>query len=123
MSIPLHVLIVEDNPNDVELIMLHLRQAGFQPDGQCVESEAGYLSALEPFPDLILSDWNLPGFSGIRALQLLTERELDIPFIIVSGNIGGEAAIEALRNGADDYVLKDHLIRLGASVRRALADR
>jgi PAS domain S-box-containing protein len=123
MPIPLRVLIVEDNPDDAELIILHLTRAGFLPDWQRVESEEEYLLALEPLPNLILSDWNLPGFSGLRALHLLTERDLDVPFVIVSGGIGEESAIDALRNGADDYVLKDRPARLGVSVRRALVDK
>ncbi len=123
MAIPLRILIVEDNPDDAELAILHLTQAGFRPDWQRVETEAAYLSALEPPPDLILSDWSLPYFSGLRALRLRTERKLDIPFIIVSGGIGEEAAIDAIHNGADDYVLKDRPARLGESVRRALADK
>jgi two-component system, cell cycle sensor histidine kinase and response regulator CckA len=123
MTIPLRVLIVEDNPDDAELMILHLVDAGFQPDWQRVETEADFLSALEPLPDLILSDWSLPHFSGLRALKLHNERGLNIPFVIVSGSIGEEIAIDALHNGADDYVLKDRPARLGESVRRALADK
>ncbi len=123
MPTPLRVLIVEDNADDAELMALHLRQAGFEPDWRRVETEADYLSALEDPPDLILSDWSLPHFSGVHALRVLNARGLDIPFIIVSGSIGEEAAIDALRNGADDYVLKDRPARLGPSVARALEDR
>lgn len=123
MIIPLRVLIVEDNPDDAELIILHLVNAGFQADWQRVETEADFLSALESLPDLILSDWSLPHFSGLRALKLHNERGLNIPFVIVSGSIGEEIAIDALHNGADDYVLKDRPARLGESVRRVLADK
>ncbi|MCJ7433093.1 MAG: PAS domain S-box protein [Anaerolineales bacterium] len=123
MPIPLRVLIVEDNPDDAELAILHLTQAGFQPDWQRVETEADYLSALESLPELILSDWSLPRFNGLEALRLLTDRNLDIPFVIVSGSIGEESAIDALRKGADDYVLKDRPTRLGESARRALVDK
>ncbi|MDZ4165649.1 MAG: HD domain-containing phosphohydrolase [Smithellaceae bacterium] len=123
MRSPLRVLIVEDNPADVELMILHLTQAGFQIDWQRVETEAGFLAALEAPPGLILSDWSLPRFNGLRALQLLGERGLDIPFIIVSGGIGEDTAMDALRNGADDCVSKHQPARLGHSVRRALEDK
>jgi PAS domain S-box-containing protein len=122
MPLPLRVLIVEDSPADAELMILNLTEAGFAPDWQRVETEADYLSALESPPDLIVSDWRLPHFSGMRALQLFAQRDLRVPFIIVSGSIGEEAAIDALRRGADDYVLKDRPARLGESVHRALED-
>ena len=122
MPTPLRVLIVEDNQDDAELMILHLSEAGYQLDWQRVETETDYLAGLETLPELILSDWNLPHFNGLRALELLTNRELDIPFIIVSGGIGEEAAIDTMHKGADDYVLKDHLVRLGLSVRRAMEE-
>jgi len=88
-----------------------------------VDNEPDYLAALEKKPDLILADWNLPQFSGLRALRLMRERGLDIPFLIVSGSIGEEAAIEALHQGACDFVWKDRPTRLGHAVRRALDDK
>lgn len=123
MTTPLRVLIVEDNADDAELMALRLREEGFLFDWQRVESEAAYLSALETSPELILADWSLPQFSGLRALHLLRERGYDIPFIIVSGSIGEEAAVDALRQGAYDYVLKERLGRLGQAVRRALEEK
>jgi len=123
MATPLRVLVVEDTPDDAELMVLWLEQEGFQVEWQRVETEADYLAALETAPDLILTDWRLPRFSGLLALQRMQERNLDIPFIVVSGSIGEEAAIDALRRGADDYVLKDHPTRLGQAVRRALEDK
>jgi PAS domain S-box-containing protein len=123
MTIQLRTLIVEDNIDDAELLVLQLAASGLQLDWTCVDTEESYLAALDPLPDLILSDWSLPSFSGLRALQLLTERGYDIPFLIVSGNIGEEAAIEALRCGASDYVLKDRPARLGEAVRRALDEQ
>jgi signal transduction histidine kinase/DNA-binding response OmpR family regulator len=116
----LHALIVEDAPADAELMVMRLAQEGFRLDWQRVQSEAEYLAALETHPDLILSDWSLPQFSGLRALQILRERGLATPFIIISGSIGEEAAITALRQGADDYVLKDRPGRLGQAVRSSL---
>ncbi len=123
MSVPLRVLIVEDNPDDAELMLLHLREEGFDPDGRVVTTEAEYLAALDEQPDLILADWSLPQFSGLRALRLRNARGLDIPFLIVSGSIGEEAAVEALRQGAHDYIFKDRPIRLGPAARHALEDR
>jgi len=123
MSLPLRVLIVEDNPDDAELMLFYLRQEGFEPSWRLAATEAEYLAALDEKPDLILADWSLPRFSGRRALHLRDERGLDIPFIIVSGGIGEEAAVDALRQGAFDYVLKDRPVRLGQAARHALEDR
>ena len=97
MSQPLRVLIVEDNPNDAELVLRELRHAGFNPDSKRVDTEADYLANLHPERDLILSDYSMPQFSGLRALELLKERKLEIPFILVSATIGEETAVGALR--------------------------
>jgi response regulator RpfG family c-di-GMP phosphodiesterase/putative methionine-R-sulfoxide reductase with GAF domain len=123
MAIPLRVLIIEDTPDDAELMVLHLTKGGFQPEWQRVETEPDFLAALGADPDLILTDWRLPQFGGLRALQLMQERGLDIPFIIVSGSIGEETAIDALRQGACDYVLKDRPARLGQAVQHALESK
>ena len=123
MPTPLRVLIVEDTPDDAELMLLRLKQEGFHPDWTRVQTEPDYLAALATVPDLILADWSLPQFSGLRALQLMRAHGRDIPFIIHSGGIGEEAAVEALHQGACDYVLKDRPQRLGPAVRRALEDK
>jgi PAS domain S-box-containing protein len=123
MTTPLRVLIVEDSPDDAELMALHLAEEGFQPEWQQVQTEPDYRAALETPPDLILADWSLPQFSGLRALRLMRERGLEVPFVIVSGSIGEEAAIEAMRQGACDYVLKDRPARLGQAVKRALEEK
>jgi PAS domain S-box-containing protein len=123
MTTPLRVLIVEDSPDDAELMAMRLTEEGFRPEWQRAETEPDYRVALETPPDLILADWSLPQFSGLRALQLMRERGLDIPFVIVSGSIGEEAAIDAMHQGAYDYVLKDHPARLGQAVRHALEDK
>ncbi len=123
MSIPLRVLLVEDSPTDAELLVMRLAQEDYQLDWQRVESEAEFLTALETSFDLILSDWVLPQFSGMRAFQLLTKSDLDIPFIIVSGGIGEETAVNVMRQGAADYLLKDRLDRLGQAVRNALEQK
>jgi PAS domain S-box-containing protein/putative nucleotidyltransferase with HDIG domain len=119
-SAPLRVLIVEDQPDHAELMALGLRHAGFAPQWQRVETEAEYLAHLTPLPDLILSDYALPEFGAARALELLKDRGLDIPFIVVSATIGEETAVALMKSGATDYLLKDRLTRLGHAVGRAL---
>jgi PAS domain S-box-containing protein/putative nucleotidyltransferase with HDIG domain len=121
MPIPKQILLVEDNAVDADLIVLRLNKEGFQFQWQRVETESEYLAALDTPPDLILADWSLPQFSGMRALKLMQERNLDIPFIVVSGSIGEEIAVAAMRQGVNDYLLKDHPQRLGSAVRNALA--
>ncbi len=120
MPQPIQVLVVEDNPNDAELVLRELRRAGFDPAGRRVDTEAEYLASLRPELDLILSDFEMPQFNGLRALELLTQSGLDIPFIIVSGTIGEETAVAAMKRGATDYLLKDRLARLGPAVSHAL---
>ncbi len=117
---PLHALLVEDSPDDAELMLHELRQAGFDLTSNRVDTEAAYLDGLEKSPAIILADYSLPQFSGLRALELLQERGLNIPFIVVSGTIGEEAAAAVVKQGAADYVLKSRLSRLGSAVRRAL---
>ncbi len=120
MTTPLNVLIVEDRTADAKLMLAELRQAGFESHWCRVDTEADYLAHLEPVPDLVLSDYSLPQFDALRALELLRERGLDIPFIIVSGAIGEDVAVQTIHAGADDYLLKDRLGRLGVAVTRAL---
>ena len=119
----LKVLIVEDRPEDAELMVMYLVKEGYQVDWTRVESEKAFLEALQSQMDLILSDWSLPQFSGMRALQIYQGLGLDLPFIIVSGGIGEEAAVAAMRQGADDYLLKDRLERLGQAVKNALEQK
>jgi PAS domain S-box-containing protein/putative nucleotidyltransferase with HDIG domain len=123
MNNVLKILIVEDTPEDAELALLRLRSEGFQFEWHRVETKQEYLNELAKQPDLILADWSLPQFSGMKALKLMKEQTLDIPFVIVSGNIGEEAAVEAMREGAYDYVLKDRPDRLGQSIRNALEQK
>lgn len=106
---PLRVLILEDEPDDAELMLRELRQAGFAPVAARVEDETGYLSRLDPSLDVVLADYHLPQFDAPQALRLLQERGLDIPVIVVTGAIGEEAAVECIRQGAADYLLKDRL--------------
>jgi PAS domain S-box-containing protein len=119
----IRVLFVEDNPQDAALVERELTRAGLHPIGQRVDTEADYVAALDPNLDVILADFSLPGFSAPRALDLLKQRDLDVPFIVVSGSIGEEMAVRALQSGAADYLLKDRLARLPQAVRRAMDDR
>jgi PAS domain S-box-containing protein len=122
--IKLRLLVLEDNANDAELEIAELEQAGFDCDWKRVETREHFLAALEsPDFDLILSDYALPSFDGLTALSLLLESNVDIPFILVSGTLGEEAAIGSLRAGATDYVLKTRLSRLGPVIKRALHEQ
>jgi len=117
---PLRLLIVEDDPADAELMVHELTRSGFDPSWQRVDSEADYLVHLREPLDIVLADYSLPQFSAVRALQLLQERRLEIPFIVVSGTIGEEAAVAIMKQGATDYLLKNRMARLGLTVARAL---
>ena len=119
----IQLLIVEDSANDTELIVSELRRAGYDPDWRRVETVADYLDGLRPGLDLIISDFEMPEFNGLRALDLLRQRDAEIPFIIVSGVIGEEAAVVAIKHGATDYLLKDRLARLGPAVAQAMEQR
>jgi signal transduction histidine kinase len=109
---PLRVLHLEDSALDHELTLAHLSRGGLNVEALRIDSEAAFLTALEQDWDVVLSDFNLPGFSGLVALDLLKARGRDIPFILVSGEIGEDTAVEAMRNGASDYLLKNNLARL-----------
>jgi len=122
----LRVLLLEDHPDDAELVIEQLRQAGFDLTWELVSTADAYERALETAPDVILADYNLPQFGALPALELLKKRGADIPFIIVSGTMGDEAAAAAMRAGARDFVLKHNLSRLAPAIereRRAWAER
>ncbi len=115
------VLILEDVPSDAELMQVELSKAGIVADVRVVSSEAGFLKVLTKSPpDIILSDYNVPGFSGMAALALRNSHAPQIPFIFVTGSLGEERAVATLRSGATDYVLKDRMARLATEVNRAL---
>ncbi len=122
MNGPLNILIVEDSKDDADLLIFELRKAGIDFKSKRVENEADFLAELKNKPDLVLSDYTLPQFSGLRAAELVRKSELEIPFILISGTVGEEAAVEAMKRGATDYLLKDRLIRLGHAVERALRE-
>jgi PAS domain S-box-containing protein len=123
MTRPLKVLILEDEASDAALMAHELKLSGFLPDWIRVDTENSYLAALGSSPDLILSDFNLPQFDAFLALQLLQEQKLDIPFIVISGTITEDAAVEFMKLGASDCLLKDRMARLGQAVVRALEQR
>ncbi len=119
----IRVLVVEDVASDVELEIRELKRAGMRVEHRLCDSEQGFRLELESFsPDVILSDFSMPHFDGMAALALARQLCPEIPFLFVSGTIGEEYAIRALKNGATDYVLKTNLVRLPAAVERALDD-
>jgi signal transduction histidine kinase/FixJ family two-component response regulator len=121
METRLRVLYLEDEPNDVELVQTTLASDGVVCDILRVDTREVFLAALERGGyDLILSDKSLPAFDGLSALALAREKRPEVPFIFISGTLGEEAAIESLKNGATDYVLKQRLTRLVPVTRRAL---
>jgi PAS domain S-box-containing protein len=123
MTTALRILHLEDSENDALLIMDTLEGRGFVCDVERVETEDTFAEALNQGGfDLIISDFSLPSFNGLAALEIARQKQPDIPFLFVSGTIGEEVAIEALKSGATDYVLKDRLPRLASAVRRALSE-
>lgn len=109
---PLRLLHLEDSELDHDLTLAHLRRGGLVIEARRVDQEVDFLRALDERWDVIVSDYNLPGFSGLVALDLLMARGTEVPFILVSGEIGEDTAVEAMRNGASDYLLKNNLARL-----------
>jgi PAS domain S-box-containing protein len=123
MGIPLRVLIVEDSPDDLELLLFELRQGGYDPTYERVDTAEGMNAALDRQEwEIVIADYAMPRFSALAALSLLQSRSLDLPFIIVSGTIGEETAVEAMRAGAHDYVMKGHLARLIPAITRELRE-
>ena len=106
------VLHLEDSELDHELLLAHMVRGGLLTQTRRVETEADFLEALDEPWDVVVSDYNLPGFSGLVALELLKANTRDVPFILVSGEIGEDTAVEAMRHGASDYLQKNHLARL-----------
>ncbi|HEX6512503.1 MAG TPA: diguanylate cyclase, partial [Chloroflexota bacterium] len=120
---PLRVLIVEDSEDDAELLLIELRRAGYKPSHRQVQTRDDMAAALDEQEwDMVISDYNMPRFSALGALQLLRERQLDLPFIILSGAIGEETAVAAMKAGAHDYVMKAHLARLLPAIERELRE-
>jgi two-component system, cell cycle sensor histidine kinase and response regulator CckA len=123
MKTPLHILHVEDDPNDAALIQSTLKAEGIACATTCVQGRSDFMSALERGGiDLILSDFSLPAFDGLSAIEIARSKWPDLPVILVSGTLGEERAIDSLNSGATDYVLKQRLGRLVPAVRRAMQE-
>ena len=118
----LHLLILEDNPDDAELAVKELDRKGFDVKWTRVDTEQAFRKALAEKPDMILADYHVPSFDAIAALQIYKQLKLKIPLIIFSGTVGEEVAIECMKSGATDYVLKNNLSRLYPVVKRALEE-
>jgi signal transduction histidine kinase len=121
-SNPLFVLILEDHPADFDLVVHELRRFGLEARCQRTETEAEYLLQLQAGPDIILADYMVAGFDALRALRLLQESGLVIPFIVLTGAVSEDTVVECMRRGAADYLLKDRIKRLGPAVQRALEE-
>ena len=123
-AVPLRVLLVEDNPDDAELVLQELRRGGFDVTSDLVQTLEGFTRQVRSHPcQIILADYNLPQWRGVEALEALRREDLDIPLILVSGALGDVTAVECIKQGATDYVLKDSLARLPVSIRRALEEK
>lgn len=123
MDKPLRVLILEDSEDDCLLILRELKQGGFEPEHLRVETRQGLEDALNAGGwDIIIADYVMPGFNALEALRLMQGKGIDLPFIIVSGSIGEETAVEAMQAGARDYLMKGNLARLVSAVTRELEE-
>ena len=122
-STPLRILLVEDSECDAELLLDELRRGGYAPVSERVETAAALTAALRRQPwDVITCDWVMPRFSGPAALTLLREHQIDIPIIVVSGQIGEEYAVTAMKAGAHDFISKSDLARLCPAIERELRE-
>src|ERR1051326_3215869 len=123
MSSPIRILIVEDSDEGRELLVHGLRRGAYEPAFERADNPAAMSVALDQRTwDLVVADFSMPQFSAVAALELLNNKGLDLPFIIVSGTIGEEVAVAAMRNGARDYIMKGNLRRLVPAIDRELAE-
>lgn len=123
MNNDLRVIIIEDSADDMLLIERELKQAGYHPDVQGVEAAEGLRRALEQSKwDLVIADYAMPHFDGLTALKVVREYDAELPFILISGKIGEETAVEVLKAGAHNYIMKDRIKLLGAAVNQSLQD-
>ncbi|MBN1326525.1 MAG: PAS domain S-box protein [Candidatus Cloacimonetes bacterium] len=119
----IRVLIVEDSTDDAELLVIHLQQAGYRLEWERIESLKEMQQALRnKVWDIVISDYSMPDFNGLHALKLSHEFDPNLPFILLSGTIGEDIAVNALKSGAHDYIMKDNLTRLIPAIKRELAD-
>jgi len=123
MGIPLKILIVEDSEDDLFMLLHELRKGGYTPEYLSVCSAEPMQRALASRQwDVITSDYNMPGFNALGALDILKESGLDLPFIVVSGKIGEDQAVATMKAGAHDYVMKQNLSRLGPAIEREIRE-
>jgi len=123
VSKSLRVLVVEDSMDDTELLLWELRRGGYDAASECVDTAKAMAAALDRQAwDIVFADYSMPSFDGLSALRLLRERRLDIPFIVVSGTIGEDAAVAAMKAGANDYIMKGDMKRLLPAVERELRE-
>jgi PAS domain S-box-containing protein len=123
MKVPLRVLLVEDSESDADLIVRQLKKAEYSVSHERIENAKEMKNALEKQKwDIVISDYNLPRFNAAAALTLLQKAKIDIPFVIVSGSMGEELAVELMKAGAHDYLIKNKLVRLAQVVKRELAE-
>jgi hypothetical protein len=121
---PLRALILEDSRNDIDLILLQLKESGFRVTHAVVENEEQFRAAITGRDfDVVLADYRLPSWTGLDALRELRSSGKDTPFLLVTGTLGEEAAVECIKQGASDYILKDHLSRLPSALSRALTEK
>ncbi len=117
----LKILMVEDLPSDAELVLREIKKSGIQCIHHIVDNKEDYIKNLQDFsPDLILSDYSMPVFNGMKALLIRKELAPTVPFILVTGSLNEETAVEVMKAGADDYVIKEHLTRIGTAIKIAM---
>jgi DNA-binding NtrC family response regulator len=123
MSIPIRILIVEDSEDDALLLLRELRRGGYIPEHRRVETEMEMVQEMSHQDwDLVITDHNMPNFSSSAALQVVKESGRDVPIIVVSGSIGEDIAVQAMKSGAHDYIMKDNLARLVPAIQRELSE-
>jgi PAS domain S-box-containing protein len=123
MKTPLHVLLVEDSESDAALVVQELQRCGFKLDFVRVDTETAMTAALaDPLWQVVITDYSMPRFSGLSAIALVKKSGLDLPVIVVSGAIGEETAVAAMKAGASDYLMKGNLARLGPAIQRELRE-
>ncbi|HTF03902.1 MAG TPA: response regulator [Bacteroidia bacterium] len=124
MDKPLSILLLEDNPSDVKLLQNELKKAQLHHTISVVDSKEEFVNSLKAItPDVVLSDHSLPSFNSLEALRIVRQHGLDIPFILVTGTVSEEFAVQCMKEGADDYILKSSLTRLPASIENNLRNR
>lgn len=121
---PLRVLLLEDDPDEAQLCLLALERGGYSAKGDVVMTYAEFTECLDAREyDIIIADYQLPSWTGLKALELVKERGLEIPFILVTGHASETTAMEVIDRGADEYLFKDQLNRLALTVRRLMREQ